>query len=120
MNWLRWQATCIADDIRRLKHGLGVLWRSGGHGKHALMWGETLPDLTEPITGMVIPRKPVNGRPPWETAPLPVPTAPVCLIPAYDPAQLHPVVQAAIEKNLGVASINEFVVDLFAPVWAAV
>ena len=117
--WLRWQATCLADDIRRLRHGLGVLWRSGGPGRHALAWGETAwtgtVDIMPEITGRVIPRKPVTGRPPWETAPMPA----VCLIPVPAP-KLHPVVQAVIEEQLGVASVNEFVISLFRPVWAAI
>ena len=116
--WLRWQAACLADDIRRIRQTLRDIWRSGGTGRHSLAWGETLPDLTEPITGMVIPRKPVSGRPPWETAPLPAMPA-VCLLPAYEP-RLHPVVQAVLEQQLGVASVNEFVDNLMAPVWAAI
>lgn len=116
--WLRRQAACLADDIRRLKHGLGVLWRSGGKGRHSLAWGETLPDLTEPITGMVVPRKPVDGRPPWDTAEFPA----ICLLPTFVPdrQQLHPFVQAAIERHLGAGSVNDYVLDLFAPLWAAV
>jgi len=117
--WLRWQATCLADDIRRYRNNLRTLWRSGGRGRHSLAWGETLPDVTPTvdITAIILPRKPVSGRPPWETAELPA----VCLMPQYVPDPvLHPVVQAAIEEQLGADSIGEFVQGLMGPLLAAV
>ena len=97
----------IIDAIRR--------WWYSGSGQHERIWGDDI-DFID-LSQAIIRRHPTLGRPPWETAPLPT----VCLLPAYvpEPQQLHPFVQAAIEKNLGAASVNDFVLGLFQPVWAA-
>ena len=55
------------DAIRR--------WWHTGHGRHALTLGDDF-DFMD-LTRVFIPRKPVDGRPPWETAPMPT----ICLVP---------------------------------------
>ena len=105
----------ILDAIRR--------WWYTGHGQHELAWGDT--EYIDLTTATIV-RKPVTGRPPWETAPMPT----ICLFPQTagpalqtpapgpdllpgdaisDPPWIHPVVLA----QLGADSVAELVERLF-------
>ena len=105
--------------IRRMLDAIRRWWYSGS-GQHERVWGDDDAEFFD-VTRATIPRKPVLGHPPWQTAPMPA----ICLFPqtaapapyelAPGPA-LHPIVRA----QLGADSVAEFIERLFsAPLPAA-
>lgn len=98
--------------IRRGLQRLRRFFRRRERGQHRRPWFDIFE--TTDVRQATIPRKPVTGRPPWETAPIPA----ICLFPQTAAPALPtpapgPGLLPIIREILGADSVDEYIERLF-------